>query len=89
MIRTILSILLSTLLILPGVATAASIWKVSKGDSALYIAIDLYFLDTTNFPLPPEFTDAFNSADRFVLQDDIEGFWTYQYSNGSSIIGYR
>jgi len=46
----------------------ASVWKVSKGDSELFIAGTVHILPPSQFPLPSEFNQAYQQADSIVLE---------------------
>ncbi|MBO1256293.1 TraB/GumN family protein [Alteromonas sp. 5E99-2] len=62
---------LGTLLFTAISANAASVWKVSKGDSALYIGGTIHILRQENFPLPAEYETAYAKADELYFETDI------------------
>jgi len=46
----------------------AAVWKVSKGDNELFIAGTVHILPPSQFPLPSEFSQAYQQADSIVLE---------------------
>jgi len=53
-------------------ATAdTSVWKVSKGDSRIYLGGTLHILSKSNYPLPAEFDKAYDASDLVVFETDI------------------
>ncbi len=45
-----------------------SVWKVSKGDDHVYIGGTVHVLPVSEFPLPQEFTTAYEQSDAIVLE---------------------
>ena len=53
-------------------ATAdTSVWKVSKGNSHIYLGGTLHILSKSNYPLPAEFDKAYDASDLVVFETDI------------------
>jgi len=48
-----------------------SIWRVSKGDSELYIGGTIHVLSKTDFPLPIEYEQAYNKSKMIVFETDL------------------
>ena len=48
-----------------------SVWKVSKGEEAIYIGGTIHLLRSTDFPLPTEFDVAYNNSDRVFFETDM------------------
>lgn len=61
------AILLSTLTSQLVMADSA-VWKVSNGENELYIAGTVHILPPSQFPLPSEFTQAYQQASSIVLE---------------------
>lgn len=49
----------------------APVWKVSKGDSYLYIGGTIHVLQKQDYPLPVEFERAYKAAEKLVFEVDI------------------
>lgn len=49
----------------------SSVWKVSKGESVLYVGATCHLLRKTDFPLPPEFDKAYQAASMTVFETDL------------------
>lgn len=49
-----------------------SVWKVSKGDSHIYLGGTLHILSKSDYPLPAEFDEAYDNSDLVVFETDIE-----------------
>jgi uncharacterized protein YbaP (TraB family) len=47
---------------------ASSVWKVSKGSEYIYIGGTVHILPPSEFPLPKEFDQAYNTSDSIVLE---------------------
>lgn len=62
-----------SLLVLAGLFAHAesSVWKVSKGDSVLYLGATCHLLRVSDYPLPPEFEKAYKSSSLAVFETDI------------------
>ncbi len=67
--RKIIAIL--ALIGLTATANAASVWKVSNGHSELYLGGTLHLLSQSDYPLPPEYDEAYAAADALVFETDI------------------
>lgn len=48
-----------------------SLWKVSKGDSVLYIAGTIHMLSISDYPLPAEFERAYKQSHTIVFETDL------------------
>ena len=48
-----------------------SVWKVQKNDSVMYLGGTCHLLRQTDFPLPPEFDQAYQDADLLVFEADM------------------
>lgn len=48
-----------------------SVWKVTRGDSVLYLGGTCHLLRPQDFPLPAEFDTAFAASSRIVFETDI------------------
>jgi len=56
-------------LTISGTALAdSSVWKVSKGDSHLFVGGTVHLLPADQFPLPEEFAKAYNASEAVVLE---------------------
>jgi len=49
-----------------------SVWKVSKGDSELFIGGTIHVLSVNDYPLPIEFSQAYQQSQRIVFETDME-----------------
>ena len=64
---------LSLLILLPSFCLAeTSLWQVSKNGHRLYLGGTIHMLKKSDYPLPVEFTHAFNKSDKLVFETDIE-----------------
>jgi len=48
-----------------------SVWKVQKGESVMYLGGTCHLLRPADFPLPPEFEQAYHAADTLVFETDL------------------
>lgn len=48
-----------------------SLWRVSKGDSELFIGGTIHVLSASDYPLPMEFEQAYQQADSIVFETDL------------------
>ena len=48
-----------------------SLWRVSKGDSELFIGGTIHVLSTTDYPLPVEFEQAYKKSHTIVFETDL------------------
>ncbi|QBG36014.1 TraB/GumN family protein [Litorilituus sediminis] len=66
------TIALTTTLLASAISAVAfaesSVWKVSKGSDHIYIGGTVHILPVSEFPLPTEFTDAYEASDAIVLE---------------------
>ncbi len=49
----------------------SSVWKISNGQTDLYIGGTIHVLSQKDYPLPQEFDQAYQQADRLVLETDL------------------
>lgn len=49
-----------------------SVWKVSKGQSHIFIGGTIHVLRTTDYPLPQAFENAYQQSDKLVFETDID-----------------
>lgn len=49
----------------------SSVWKISKNDKVLYIAGTVHVLQQDDYPLPEEFSKAFDNAGKVVFETDM------------------
>ena len=50
----------------------SSVWKVSKGAHYFYIGGTIHVLSADDYPLPQEFTAAYNDADEIIFETDMD-----------------
>ena len=48
-----------------------SLWRVSKGDSELYLGGTIHMLSTSDYPLPVEFQQAYERSSNIVFETDL------------------
>jgi len=67
--------LLFLVLVLPMQVLRAdsSVWRVSDGDSHIYLAGTIHLLRASDYPLPPVFEQAYQDADSLYFETDIAG----------------
>ena len=64
---------LLVLLMLPSLCfSQTSLWKVSKNGSELYLGGTIHVLKKEDYPLPAEFTEAFEKSDQLILEANID-----------------
>lgn len=51
--------------------TASSMWKVSKGEDSIYVGGTIHILPISEFPLPPQFTQAYQLSDTVVFEAEL------------------
>lgn len=68
-IKALLPLLLLSLA-LP-VQAETSVWRVSRGDSTLYLGGTVHLLRPSDYPLPAEFEAAYVQADEIVFETDL------------------
>ncbi|MGR9044211.1 MAG: TraB/GumN family protein [Gammaproteobacteria bacterium] len=60
-------------LLLPGwVGSETSLWRVNDGNAELFIGGTVHVLGRSDYPLPPEFEQAYQKAEILVLETDLE-----------------
>jgi hypothetical protein len=61
------------LLLFPSLCFAeTSLWQISKNGNHLYLGGTIHVLKKTDYPLPAEFTRAFEKSDKLMFETDIE-----------------
>lgn len=89
-------ILIIVCLLLPLQAFAAtSLWRVSKDGQEMFLGGTVHVLSAKDYPLPAEFTVAYDQAQKLVFETDLNGMndpkiqaqWLQKlvYSNGQSL----
>ena len=69
-----MKILMLLCLIMPLQAfSETSVWRVSKGESELFIGGTVHVLGKNDFPLPVEFNKAYHKAKMLVFETDLNG----------------
>lgn len=63
----------------PLTLAASSVWQVEKDGKQLYLAGTLHLLEPADYPLPAEFEEAFQDADRIVFETDVAQIQTPQF----------
>jgi len=73
----------------------SSVWKVSKGEDHIFLGGTVHLLSKSDFPLPGEFSEAYDGSDLVVFETDIMAMSDPQvmqsmmaklsYTDGSSI----
>ncbi|TAP35504.1 TraB/GumN family protein [Alteromonas sp. KUL49] len=76
-------------------AFSASVWKVSKGESTIFVGGTLHLLSEGDYPLPTPYEIAFDKASSIVLETDLDAvnspafsqqlLQQLSYSDGSTI----
>ena len=56
---------------LPGSAFAQAVWKVSDGDSYIYLGGTVHLLRPSDFPLPDAYQQAYDDSERLYLETDL------------------
>ena len=59
---------------------AASVWKVSDGESSLYLGGTLHLLSASDYPLPEAFDKAFAASETLVFETDIAAMESPQFA---------
>ena len=68
--KVILSISL-VLFVCHWASAESSVWKVEKDDSIMYLGGTCHLLRPSDFPLPPEFDNAYKDSDVLVFETDL------------------
>lgn len=72
-VKFYLGIVISTAVLFCQASAAKSpVWKVSKGDSSVYIGGTIHLLSPSDFPLPDAFQNSLSKSDNVVFETDIE-----------------
>jgi len=66
-----LMVLTGLISVLALAATAAPVWKVSRGESYLYIGGTVHLLSKRDYPLPPAFEKAYQASRHLCFEVDI------------------
>jgi uncharacterized protein YbaP (TraB family) len=69
--RRRLAILLCVFLPLSTVSASSSVWKVSRGESVLYLGGTCHLLRPEDFPLPAEFDLAYAASAKIIFETDM------------------
>jgi len=56
----------------------SSVWKISKGSNYFYLGGTVHLLDSSDHPLPEEFSTAYNDSDKLIFETDISGSKTQE-----------
>lgn len=62
--------LLLFLLLNASLTAQSSVWKISKGDTSVYLGGTCHILRKSDYPLPQEFDDAYDASDALVFEID-------------------
>lgn len=54
-----------------GLVAESSVWKVTRGGQTFYLGGTIHMLRPADFPLPPEFDQAFAASGRIIFETDI------------------
>lgn len=52
-------------------AATTSVWKVSKGEDAVYVGGTIHILPVSEFPLPVAFTETYEKSDTLVFETEL------------------
>lgn len=90
--------LLLAALVAAAPAFSASVWKVSKGESTIFVGGTLHLLSEGDYPLPTPYEIAFDKASSVVLETDLDAvnspafsqqlLQQLSYTDGSTIQSY-
>jgi uncharacterized protein YbaP (TraB family) len=56
------------------VSAETSVWKISSGQSEVYLAGSCHLLRSSDYPLPEEFEEAYRSSDAVIFETDLDEF---------------
>jgi len=56
----------------------SSVWKISKGGKYFYLGGTVHLLNADDHPLPQEFMEAYEDADKLIFETDIEASKTQE-----------
>ncbi len=90
------TILYTLLLVFPTLVFGqSSVWKISKGDQQLYLGGTIHVLSKEDYPLPDEFTQAYQQSDSLVFEVNLTEasspsaqqtmFKRFSYTNGKTL----
>ncbi len=51
----------------------SSVWVISSGDEKVYVGGTVHLLRASDFPLPPQYEQAYQDADKLYFETDING----------------
>src|SRR6266568_8842076 len=68
--RVILSIAL-VVFVCTWASAESSVWKAQKDNSTIYLGGTFHVLRESDYPLPPEFNQAYQASDMVVFETDI------------------
>lgn len=57
--------------LVPSIQADTSVWKATKGDAIVYIGGTIHMLRQSDYPLPPEFNQAFKASQIVTFETDI------------------
>lgn len=66
--------ILLVLFVCTGALAESSVWKAQKGNSIIYLGGTCHVLREADFPLPPEFDQAYKASEILVFETDISKF---------------
>lgn len=69
--KSLLRSLLAAAALTSSLSAQTSVWKVTKGDSAVYLGGTCHVLRPADLPLPPEFDQAYAAAKTVVFETDL------------------
>jgi|GEM_PF-3919247 len=73
---------LAVALSLPVLCQADSfVWKVSKGGNEIYLGGTIHILTEAEYPLPPEFGQAYDKSETLVFETDIDVVNSVKFQN--------
>ncbi len=69
--KSLLRSLLAAVALTSSLSAQTSVWKVTRGDSVLYLGGTCHVLRPSDLPLPPEFDHAYAAAQTVVFETDL------------------
>lgn len=73
---------LSCILVCPGVFADAPVYEVTKGKTKIYLAGTVHLLRPQDFPLPPEFDEAYKRSQTIVFETDLQKAKAPEFAQG-------
>lgn len=76
-VRRTIKLIETAILLLLGLSLSSfsygdsSVWKVSSGDNTLYLGGTVHLLRPSDYPLPPEYEQAYRDSDELYFETDI------------------